>query len=444
MPKNLRGDFVYVDVSNGKILSNRTDLVSKVKLRAAGKATAQERALAAVGQTRRPMSYPPTGGASTGLYIRWYSPQGMNALWGYATPPCDAQFNNPSADTGYMYFNAYSGNSQTGGSVVDAGVAQGLYPHNSQTLNAYINVTGNFLYSGWTNETQTYQCSSSLHLNMLYGTLDDGSDSVLMVGVPSFDPEQFQLPVNGAWVTISHAAWNFFPTPYGLQGGADGNGGGIGSYGGYTSPCTLCSVARMFGLAEANGPDGSCNGSPDGRWDQVVAGNLQEPCQPTPQAECWGEWWSSWIAGGNDYNTETGGGGVNYSDPTDNEGLEGLNDAYSGPPTSNQSVGRFSTSLPALPGPACTPDSLGYCDIVASKTTTGLCNTGLTNIHGAPIDLDDTKTSYYIFQMSAAGTLEEVALDTNTISYSGTRCTTSSNTWAPSNPSTQFNDTSLP
>jgi hypothetical protein len=185
MPKNLRGDFVYVDVSNGKILSNRTDLVSKVKLRAAGKATAQERALAAVGQTRRPMSYPPTGGASTGLYIRWYSPQGMNALWGYATPPCDAQFNNPSADTGYMYFNAYSGNSQTGGSVVDAGVAQGLYPHNSQTLNAYINVTGNFLYSGWTNETQTYQCSSSLHLNMLYGTLDDGSDSVLMVGVPS-------------------------------------------------------------------------------------------------------------------------------------------------------------------------------------------------------------------------------------------------------------------
>jgi len=99
MLPGMRGDFVYVD-QNSRVLSNRLDLVSKVKFpKSSGSAVFR----ASSSSQRRIASYPPTGG-SGGLYIRNYSQQGVNAMYGYATPPCDTSFQ--TGDTGNMYFNA--------------------------------------------------------------------------------------------------------------------------------------------------------------------------------------------------------------------------------------------------------------------------------------------------------------------------------------------------
>src|SRR5579864_9377781 len=101
----MRGDFIYVD-KHKRALSNRIALESMVNFDAPQLQQVSRRD-SSINQPRRPASYPPTGG-SGGPYLRFYSYQGVNAAYGYASLPCDSVYNN--GDNGNMYFNAYDSN----------------------------------------------------------------------------------------------------------------------------------------------------------------------------------------------------------------------------------------------------------------------------------------------------------------------------------------------
>jgi hypothetical protein len=437
MPKNMRGDFTYVDYTTGKVLSNRADLISTIKFKSGAVNASQSAANRVMSSTRQAMSYPPNFG-SGGSFIRNYSEQGETAMYGYATPPCDISLAS-SNDSGNMYFNAYSGSSS--GSIVDGGLSQGSFPNSSQTVNAFVNIAGSgFLFSGWTNESQTWSCGT--HLGMMFGTISTGTAMMLMVGVPSFDPTQFQLPP--ATATWFRAAWNFFPIPSALQSGASS-----GSWNGIPTPCTTCYVARMFTIAEPGSPDGSCygdcNNTPTGRWDQTVGGNLTSNCsQTSQQATCTIEYQSNgnWLGGEWDTNSQTGQGGVIFSEANQQSGLEGLNDNYRGSTASTASIGQFVTPLPVAPAAACTPDSANLCDELMSSSVISQCDTGLLNIHGAPILLSNTRNVFDIFQLQNSLELLEAA--TETITHGGTNCATLSTSWSPNEPAVNYGDPNLP
>lgn len=199
----------------------------------------------------------------------------------------------------------------------------------------------------------------------MYGTLYGSGLSVLIVGVPTYDPTIFELPPSSA--TWTHSAWNFFPTPSSLASGS-------GVWSGIPSPCTGCSIAKMFTISPANFTnDTSCfglcglNQVPDARWDQVVMGELVLPCSQTPSvsATCTIQYTSngSWYGG-----TDNGGGGaltsglIRYSTTDVNQGLEGIElgrpaeypSAYTVPP------GTFN---PLVPVPIPTPTTRPKCPV---------------------------------------------------------------------------------
>ena len=313
MPAGMRGDFVYVD--GQRIVSNRVALKSGIRF---AKPSDPQSMLRQITQQRRGIaSYPPTGG-SGGPYIRNYSAQGVNAALGYATIPCDSAFSG--GDNGFMYFNSYTADSS--GSVLDAGLSVDA----TITAHAFINNQGTYLYSGWTDENYTWACGQ--HLGIMYGTLYGSGYNILMVGIPSYDPTVFLLPPTSS--TWTHGAWNFFPSPSVLTSGS-------GQWNGIQSPCMGCSVAKMFTISPANTTnDTSCfglcsiNQVPDGRWDQVVMGELILPCSQTQgqSATCTieyttnGSWYGALNTGGGGSKAATG--NIVYSNNDVNQGLEGI------------------------------------------------------------------------------------------------------------------------
>lgn len=230
MPRGMRGDFVYIG-ENRRIFSNRPGLAMNVRF-------AKPLVPKIAATTRRTMAYPPNFGFPGGAGIRNYTQQGMNAMYGYATAPCDVYFENK--DTGNMYFNEYSATS--GGSVLDAGLTQNgtQVPQDPQTtLTPFINIRGAYLNDGWTNQNTYYSCGSPV--GIMYGTLPQQPNmAMLATGVPSFDPTTLSLPPSQT--TWRQAAWNFFSVPAELTSSP-------GTFNGYASSCSGCSIGRMFTLA---------------------------------------------------------------------------------------------------------------------------------------------------------------------------------------------------
>lgn len=313
MPASSRGDFVYVDPANGKIISNRPELAKGIRLHRQSllRASSSGNVVNAASSVRQTRSYPPVGGGG-GSYIRHYSAQGVNAASGYATVPCDARLSG--GDHGFMYFNAYSQNSS--GSVIDAGLE--IYPGNIP--HPFIN-EGGYLYSGWTDENYTWNCGE--HLGIFYGVITGQGISVLMIGRPDFDPTVYQFPPSSS--TWRHAAWNFYPAPTALTQG-------FGIWNGLSSECMGCSVAKMFSIGPANPGSISCMGLcqgnnvfPNGRWDQVVMGEIVQPCQnhSPSSAVCTLQYPTnnSWSG---DYN-DGGLGYEVYTNDNPNRAFEGIN-----------------------------------------------------------------------------------------------------------------------
>lgn len=453
MPPEMRGDFIYVN-QYGRILSNRVALETDVHFfkRTSNVRPLRQPAAISSGTGIHPMAYPPSGG-SGGPYLRYYSYQGVNAAYGYASFPCDSVYKN--GDNGNMYFNAYDTN---GSDVLDAGVSQGLFPNNSQTESAFLNIGGNYQYqswngyTGWTNETQKWQCGLppiGAPLGIMYGTLpaalSNGSQnlSFLAVGVPDFDPTQMEMPPSQA--TWNHSAWDFFDTPPTLLGSA-------GTWDGIPSPCMFCSVARMITIAQNSGTplnDGSCfaacQGVPAARWDEVVMGEIVSPCAQNPgsppSATCTIEYPSNgaWQNGANDLCQ----GGIYYSEYNQQDALEGINTNYSTCNSSTSSQSAFKSPLPTAPSSPCTADSYGYCDTLQASGDTGTrCDTGTSGPHGE-LYMYNQEWQYYIFKAGVMLEYQETATKTETYSFNGDMCVAKI-TWSPAEPKITYNDPNLP
>ncbi len=456
MPPGMRGDFIYVSKS-GRVLSNRIALESRIRFQASSSSINPAPLANLGGRSVRPMAYPPTGG-SGGPYIRYYSYQGVNAAYGYASFPCDSVYNNSGGahpDDGNMYFNAYDAN---GNDVLDAGVAQGSFPDNSQTESAFVNLGGgNYFYqnwngyTGWTNESQTWQCGIppfGTPLGIMYGTLpaslSSGSQnlSFLGVGVPDYDPTQMQLPPSSS--SWSHAAWTFFDTPPGLLGSA-------GTWNGIPSPCMFCSVGRMLTIAQSTpASDGSCfgacSGTPTARWDQVVMGEIIAPCAQNsgspPSATCTIEYQSNgaWQNGANDSCD-----GTFYSEYNQQNALEGINLNYTGGcQATTTSQGQFKSPLPIAPSSPCTADSYGYCSVVNSTAISGVCQSGYTYVNGheIPVFVRAYNRTYYTFKKEAMLELQGTATEYESVP-SDPPCTITTS-WSPAEPRVTYNDSNLP
>ena len=425
IPQGMRGN-VYIVTPSGSVVANQTSLDGGIHFMT----PSVSRTIPSINRQSsnvRPMSYPPTGGAG-GAFIRWYSQQGMNAMYGYATFPCDSSYAN--GDSGLMYFNAYDVN---GNDVVDNGLAQNFVGgYGPQWENAFVRLaSGGAVYSGWTNENDNYNCG--IPMGIMYGTLAAGGTygegySFLGVGGAAYDPTQMSLPPSSTvWIA---PAWTFYPTPSSLQTG-------VVAWGSDTTNCAQCSVARMFTLAQNSpGDDGSCfgwcNGAPNGRWDEVVAGNLISPCDNSVSPFiCTIAYQSSWQGG-----LVTSNNGEVTSEFSQQSGLEGINTNASGYTTDTAEVGQFASPLPRAPLYECTTDADGYCAVAGAAVAAGSCNLG--TVGGKPITGHITKTPYQIFKMVKLLELQETATETNT------QCSTPSVTWSPANPATTYSDSSLP
>lgn len=443
MPPNKRGDFIYIGPT-GHIISNRSSWRDSLKVKRQTEVRNEMR-LEAATRNIHTMSYPPSGG-SGGPYIRNYSKQGVTAAYGYATIPCQAILD--SNDHGFMYFNSYSAGSS--GSVVDGGLE--VYPNTSGPVVAhpFLNVAGRgYQYQGWTNEQQAYPCGtdSSGHaqqaVGLMFGPLYGTNIVVLAMGYPDYSPYQYQLPPqlakwhNAAWIFYPSAPPELFANP--------------GPSNGLTSPCTGCSVARMYTIAQTfpNSPSnacfGACGGLITGRWDQVVMGDLIQPCsQVQNQSEqCTIEYYSdgSWYGGENDSNA-----GINYSESGVNAGFEGINLQYvrkgdvTQTPDTFGSLAPYPGSTTATPTPSCVLDNYGYCAVASGTFTSQRCATSPSDGSQSMIvnELTGTRT------WAVYGVQGYLASYSDTLQDDGSGMCVTMETWDPGDPQVIYGDPNLP
>ena len=457
MPPGMRGDFVYIQ-PNHHILSNRLGFESHVRFIPSKQARRRAASTPERGHAMKP-NWPPQGGIG-GAYLRYYSNQGANAGYGYATLPCDSYYTRGGGqgEAGNMYFNAYSPTSS--GSIADAGITQNstsiTAPNYTaaQTSVAFVSVSGQPWDPGtWVNENQRWGCGYPL--GIMYGTylpnLATKAVSFLAVGVPDFDPTQVALPpAQSQW---NQAAWDFFDTPSALLDNK------LTTWNGTLSPCMGCSVARMYTISQNFAgssfvKDGSCFGGCDyspsspgndfGKWDETVVGNLAAPCQNTSSttAECTIGYISSWIA-----NEDDSGYGIFTGNNNDQQGLEGivLDAGYAGV-RNISTAGRFKYPLPPAPSAPCDPDANGFCYIGTPSSCV------VKSAYGGPVvvalggKIEVFKARYYATAKGQAFILDSKGSYTSTVATYPTSCPMASGdlSWSPANPEDKFNDPDLP
>jgi hypothetical protein len=152
MPKNARGDFVYISQS-GTILSNRL-VIRDSFVREDLHLPNDPRPFA-----KQPDSYPPPPTCCMGPYIREYSQVGVTATTAYVFVPCgDSIFN--SGDEGVLYSGGFGEST----SAIDAG----LQYNNDLSIQPFI-FTNYPPNASWANQSQHYQCNT--HLLFAFGPL---------------------------------------------------------------------------------------------------------------------------------------------------------------------------------------------------------------------------------------------------------------------------------
>ncbi len=324
-----------------------------------------------------------------------------------------------------MYYNAYDSN---GGDVVDAGIGTNISAAtagNAASVSFINTGGGNYLNYGWTNQSQQYNCGTPI--GIMYGTLAPPNQnmSALATGIPDYDPSQLDLPpTTTTWLA---AAWNFFSTNNALLQGPT-------SWYGYQSNCAACSIGQMVTIAQPGlSYDGSCYGycssaGADAFWYESVAGQLIAPCNQNSGLICTIEYIPSWVGGQNN-----SGAGIAYAPVNDQYVAEGLN--LTGTfGNSSKSRRTLSSSLPPAPTSVCSLDSHGYCSKIVSSGITGSCT--------RPPVLNNTVTTYYIFNKSKPSELLVSAV--NTITHDNQHGCTPLSAWSPWDPALHYNDPSLP
>jgi hypothetical protein len=275
MPNNMRGDFVYIR-KDGSILSNRPAIAQSV---------VSENITLPTEASRHAMSLTPSQGSDvgTGPYIRERSTSGLTSLMATVTVPCNdiAMFPATSSgkpDTGFTYSGATAGD----GSGVDAG----LQYNPDGSIQPFISYSGGAL---WTNQSQHYYCNSTTvgntgTIGILYGSMTNGTQLFLAVGLPENPPPQTSTWGNNTTTYWDDSAWVYFDTPSSAW-----DSPGTDSVG-QPTVCSSCVVKRVTSIGQSGGEnffDGSCfgGGPPCGgsvsagvHWGSVEMGQIIQPC----------------------------------------------------------------------------------------------------------------------------------------------------------------------
>lgn len=272
MPPNLRGDFIYIDAS-GHVTSNRGVVPGHVEV-----------SHVTLPGSRGPLGrlhslYTPPTDASTGPFVRVYSQPNVSAAFGYATVNCNTS--NVGGDHGFMYQGTFDPN----GNGYDAG----LQYTNDQRIDPFVNLGGNnYVYTGWNATPNRYQCfngSNNMHVLVSSGILN-GTTGFLFTALVNGDPTTTLLPPNQVPVIPAASSWVFFNLPGGFQ--AQPGNFSYGSGWNIPSPCANCIEKLMTSIGFATGNNfsndiscfGACDGTATNHWDQVVMGELVQPCGP--------------------------------------------------------------------------------------------------------------------------------------------------------------------
>jgi hypothetical protein len=380
-----------------------------------------------------PMSYPPSSFPGSGPYIRNYSVRGVNAALGYASPKCSDVF-LAAGDGANIYFGGIGREDITNDNAIDAG----LQFNSDTSIQPFVKLSNSgYWHQGWTQEGRHYTCQQSI--GIMYGILD-GIHSVLMTGVPNYSPRQYEIPpLSSTW---TQGAWTFFNTPLAFNQ--------QGVWNGYNTMCTSCMTKRMVSISQPYDrfSDSSCFqgcfGRISMRWDQVVMGQLIQPCNQNPNvsATCTIQFFTDnrWYGGIQQYPDH--GAGIFYADTDVHNGYEGLNldprysnSSYSDLPAD----GSFGTLPPAPPD--CTVDSYGYCAENSGNSTDGTisCWDGISHWHNFPATMT---TSYSVY--GSSGYIETATETTTNYDGGDGACPSTDTSWDPQEPSQQFGDPNLP
>ena len=328
MPKNMRGDFVYIERS-GKLLSNRPEIAASMALE-----HYQLPEHSSSGSGRRPLYYPSQGPpVTTGAYIKEFSLNGVTALIADVRVDCYKTIFQlgpaGSPDKGFLY----SGGSGMDGSSVDAG----LQYNNDWSIQPFVSGVPTSTQQ-WTNQSQHYACNTQTvgntngTLGIFFGEMTSGTMLFLATGVPEYPPSPsgtFPSTVN--W---DDGAWVYFPTPGNWHNpGTDANG--------QSTVCTGCYTKRVTSIGQEGGVNFanlSCFGCLDPpyahiQWGPIEMGQIVDPCPVNvgaPATTCSIQGWPDgrWFGGLQAYPTSviTIGG----NDETATQALEGI---FMDPPT---------------------------------------------------------------------------------------------------------------
>ncbi len=410
MPRNMRGDFVYI--GNGTIFSNRPAIAKSVvseSFNLSGEPVA--------GRTKMDLTPGQGQDIGTGPYFREQSSSGLTAFT--VTLPCGAEAlaidGAGFPDDGF----AYSGGTGADGDSVDAG----LQYNPDGGIQPFISVTNG---AQWTNQSQHYYCNSQAPGNT--GTIGVFFGEIipnllfLATGLPENPPPQ-QSPWPPGQTNWDDGAWVYFPPPGQWQpGGTDSVG--------EQTPCVACTVKRITSIGQKGGEyfyDGSCfGGCPQPyasvHWGSVEMGQIVPPCPVkvgAPATQCSisayqdGRWFGSLVDfSGNPNSMEYSGENATYAS-------EGIN------------------------LDPCTLDSYGYCSMTGTTTVESSVQCLVDGPHGQYEKTFPTKTTtpYQIY--GETGLLETA---TATRTYGGT-CPIiilKSTSWSPAEPKSQYNDPNLP
>lgn len=270
MPKNRRGDFLYLD-GKGTILSNRDAIKNAYLATGVKPPTIRETQQA---RTAAPQSqYPPVVSSNDGgAYLREYSVQGITAGFGFVTIPCGDEliFSQDEADT-YFGENGEQNGSTEGGlaTVQNPNYYQGLsiQLYGRSTALKSSNNPGGY---GTVQYPTHYNCGTPIEL--VYGQLQGTNQGYYYASasLPQYSPLYYSIPDGN--VLSTNVSYVYLPVPSDFSDN--------GSLFNAQTPCRNCFMRRNTTIAQqtVNPWSGECFGFCHGqltvRWDQIYMGQL--------------------------------------------------------------------------------------------------------------------------------------------------------------------------
>jgi len=454
MPANQRGDFVYLDSTSGRLMSNNPALLKYIKVSFGKPGPVGQRAAVSahrgttINQVRgaRPMnSYgncspanPPP--APHGAYVRDVSPCGFSAGWGFLNVECNTTFfNYPGQEAGYLYMELTgSSGSETEG---------GLQYNSDTSIAPWLNVNGNIESMSMYNYSTRYGCGQQLAV--FAGATTGTQIFYVQVGqVPSYIDPQTEW-VNQQQFSLDQASWLFTSAPGDVTGaGTDGAG--------FYTPCSFCSISKTTTIAQNQIQTYSDDGSYFGVdaaddntivWNQLAFGDWASDCyngttlctfdvSADPTVYYSGtQFYPNYPIAQSDV-TPTGYGPYQSYDGISLNGSRGQSIA-------RKPLGAFTEPLPPMP---CTADAAGNCLVLEQQEPhTSSCLVGY-NQRGVPLYMYGNTYIYGVYHNGSPVHFLEKVTRIDGVESTGDEPPTCarSTAWSPGDPRVKYNDQNLP